>query len=103
MLSRIIEFTPKKQYGSIVTPPETTTWDAKKHPTGRWRHYDFKELVARDKASLDVFWLKDDALEASANLPPPHLIAAEIVEDLRAALEAFEGLEARLSQANADA
>ena len=76
------------------------TWDAKKNPNGRWRHYDFKELVARDKASLDVFWLKDDALEASANLPAPHLIAAEIVEDLRAALEAFEGLEAALSIAD---
>ncbi len=54
------------------------------------------ELFARDKASLDVLWLKDDALEASANLPAPHLIAAEIVEDLRAALEAFEGLPAPL-------
>jgi type I restriction enzyme M protein len=53
-------------------------------------------LIARDKASLDVFWLKDEALEASANLPAPDVIAAEIVEDLRAALAAFEELEASL-------
>ena len=68
---------------------------------GRWWSYARDELSSRDKASLDVFWLKDEALEASSNLPAPHLIAAEIVEDLRAALEAFEGLEAALSSAQA--
>ena len=31
-------------------------------------------------------WLKDESLEDSANLPPPDVIAAEIVEDLQAAL-----------------
>ncbi|MEO7962927.1 MAG: class I SAM-dependent DNA methyltransferase [Gemmatimonadaceae bacterium] len=73
------------------------TWSEKKAPDGRWRAYDYAELVARDKASLDVFWLRDEALEASANLPAPEIIAAEIVEDLRAALEAFEGLETALA------
>ncbi len=73
------------------------TWSEMKSPDGRWRAYDYAELVARDKASLDVFWLRDEALEASANLPAPELIAAEIVEDLRAALEAFEGLESALA------
>ena len=52
--------------------------------------------MARDKASLDVFWLRDEALEASANLPAPDVIAAEIVEDLRAALAAFEELQGAL-------
>ena len=47
-------------------------------------------LIARDKASLDIFWLKDEAQEESRNLPAPGAIAAEIVEDLRAALEEFE-------------
>ena len=44
-------------------------------PDGRWRAYDYAELIARDKASLDIFWLKDDALADSDNLPPPHVIA----------------------------
>lgn len=35
------------------------TWSDKK-PDGRWRAYDYDELIARDKASLDIFWLKDD-------------------------------------------
>ena len=69
------------------------TWDESANPTGRWRSYDFAGLVARDKASLDIFWLRDDALESSANLPAPEVIAAEIAEDLRAALAAFEELQ----------
>lgn len=67
------------------------------NPAGRWRAYDYTELVARDKASLDLFWLRDDALEANANLPDPETIAAEIVEDLRAALAAFEELQGSLA------
>ncbi|OQY13211.1 MAG: hypothetical protein B6I30_03325, partial [Desulfobacteraceae bacterium 4572_187] len=57
--------------------------------TGRWRSYDYKELINRDKASLDIFWLKDKSLEDSENLPDPGILAHEIVEDLEAALEQF--------------
>jgi len=57
--------------------------------TGRWRAYSYEELIARDKASLDIFWLKDESLADSDNLPPPEVIALEIVEDLEAALEQF--------------
>ncbi|HEY6010516.1 MAG TPA: N-6 DNA methylase, partial [Nitrospirota bacterium] len=56
---------------------------------GRWRSYNYDELVSRDKASLDIFWLKDESLEASDNLPDPDVIAQEIVDDLEAALEQF--------------
>ena len=56
-------------------------------PDGRWRADEYDELVARDKASLDIFWLKDEFLDDSDNLPSPGVIAAEIVEDLESALE----------------
>ena len=45
-----------------------------------------------DKLNLDIFWLKDESLEDSANLPDPDVIAAEIVEDLEAALQQFAGI-----------
>lgn len=64
------------------------TWSEKK-PDGRWRAYAYDDLIARDKASLDIFWLKDESLEASNNLPDPDVIAQEIVDDLEAALEQF--------------
>ncbi len=68
------------------------TW-SDKTPTGRWRAYDHNDLIARDKASLDIFWLRDESLEDSDNLPEPSVIAQEIVEDLEAALEQFRGTE----------
>ncbi len=64
---------------------------------GRWRSYNYDELVSRDKASLDIFWLKDESLEASDNLPAPDVIAQEIVEDLEAALEQFREIVTDLS------
>ncbi|MDZ7655295.1 MAG: N-6 DNA methylase [Sulfurimicrobium sp.] len=64
------------------------TW-SEKNPDGRWREYDYEDLVNRDKASLDIFWLRDESLSDSDNLPAPEVIAAEIVEDLEAALEQF--------------
>ncbi len=64
------------------------TWNTD-NPEGRWRAYDASELMARDKASLDIFWLRDETLADSDNLPPPDVIAQEIVDDLEAALEQF--------------
>jgi type I restriction enzyme M protein len=58
--------------------------------------------VARDKCSLDVFWLKDESLSASENLPAPEVIARDIVEDLRAALEQFESVALELSPRDMD-
>jgi type I restriction enzyme M protein len=40
--------------------------------------------------------LKDDSLEDSANLPDPDVIAAEIAEDLQAALDQFALIAAEL-------
>ena len=37
-------------------------------------------------------WLRDDSLEDSANLPDPDVIAAEIVQDLEAALQQFAAI-----------
>ncbi|MCB9167785.1 MAG: SAM-dependent DNA methyltransferase [Flavobacteriales bacterium] len=73
------------------------TWSEKK-PDGRWRKYTYDEIMARDKASLDIFWLRDDSLEDSANLPEPGILAAEIVEDLEAALEQFRAIAGDLNK-----
>jgi type I restriction enzyme M protein len=61
----------------------------KRKETERFHAFSYDELVKRDKASLDIFWLKDESLEDAANLPAPDIIAAEIVEDLQAALDEF--------------
>ena len=57
--------------------------------TERFKAFSYDALIKRDKVNLDIFWLKDEALEESANLPPPDIIAQEISDDLQAALEQF--------------
>ena len=55
--------------------------------------------MQRDKVNLDIFWLKDESLEDADNLPEPDVIAAEIIEDLGAALEQFEAIQGDLAKA----
>lgn len=51
------------------------TWDPAKNPEGRGRKYSYEELAARDKTSLDVFWLKDKSLTDVDDLPEPDELA----------------------------
>jgi len=71
--------------------------------TERFKRFTYEELMRRDKANLDIFWLKDKSLEGSEDLQPPEVIAAEIAENLEAALEQFAEIHAELAeQAPAD-
>jgi len=72
--------------------------------TERFRYYRYDELIARDKASLDIFWLKDDSLDNLDDLPPPDVLQQEIIDHLEAALAAFRdvavGLPSSLAAAD---
>src|SRR6266568_8696868 len=77
-------FTILKQHGrAAVVLPDNVLFEGGAGETIR------RELLKRDKVNLDIFWLKDDALEESANLPAPEIIAADITADLEAAMEQF--------------
>ena len=54
--------------------------------------------MQRDKANLDIFWLKDESLEDTDNLPAPEVLAAEIAENLQSALEQFSSIIAELGE-----
>ncbi|MGX4258002.1 N-6 DNA methylase [Bacillus sp. YH3-2-B2] len=66
----------------------TETW-SESNPEGRWRKFTYEEIIARDKTSLDIFWLKDKSLADLDNLPDPDLLANEIIENIEAGLENF--------------
>lgn len=68
----------------------------------RWKSFTYDELVARDKANLDLTWLRDESLEDLDNLPAPEVIAREIVEDLTAALAEFEAVATALEASAAE-
>ena len=67
----------------------------------RFKAFTYDELIARDKANLDLIWLKDDSIEDAADLPAPDVLAVEIMEELEAALGEFaaivEGLDSTVS------
>ena len=67
------------------------TW-SEENPEGRWRKYSYDEIIKRDKTSLDIFWVKDESLGDLDNLPEPDEVAAEIIENVEFALDAFRGV-----------
>ena len=75
----------KKKAGTEASPPNR--FDRKE--SDRFKSFSYEDLTKRDKLNLDIFWLKDESLEDSTNLPDPDIIAQEIVEDLQAALAQF--------------
>lgn len=67
-------------------------------PEGRWRGYDYDELMKRDKANLDIFWLRDKSLADGDDLPEPDVLAQEIADDLQTALEQFASIAEELKK-----
>lgn len=65
--------------------------------TERFKYFSYDELIARDKASLDIFWLKDDSLDNLDDLPPPDVLQQEIIEHLEAALASFRDVAVGLA------
>jgi len=55
----------------------------------RFRRFSYDDLIQRDKVSLDITWLRDASLEDVDGLPPPDVLAQEIVDDLEAAIAEF--------------
>ena len=72
-------------------------WHEIENPEGRWRKFSYEQIVARDKTSLDIFWLKDKSLADLDNLPEPDELAGEIIENLEAGLNSFREIAAALA------
>ena len=64
----------------------------------RFHAFSYDKLMERDKVNLDIFWLRDESLEDSDNLPDPDVIALEIAENLEDALSQFSGITETLKQ-----
>lgn len=70
----------------------------KRKESERFRAFSYDDLIKRDKVNLDIFWLRNDGHIDPHSLPPPDEIAAEIVENLEAALQKFRKVAAALSE-----
>lgn len=75
-------------YNPAARHDRKATW-SEETPDGRWRAFSRDELLQRDKASLDLFWLKDATMTDLDNLPEPDVLMSEMMENLEAAMEQF--------------
>ncbi|MBI1249023.1 type I restriction endonuclease subunit M [bacterium] len=74
-----------------------SNWSEKKSE-GRWRSFSYDELIKRYKVNLDIFWLKDESLEDSEDLPEPDVLAQEIADELQTALEQSAAIAGELQE-----
>jgi len=66
---------------------------ARRKESDRFKRFAYADLMARDKANLDIFWLKDDSLADTDNLPHPSVLFRQILEDLAEAMQEFQSAE----------
>lgn len=76
----------------------TETYHVETNPEGRWRQFTYAEIIARDKTSLDITWLKDKSLADLNNLPDPDVLAEDIIENLEAGLQSFRTILVALAK-----
>jgi type I restriction enzyme M protein len=95
-----LKLTDLKDFISLYNPENRNkrkeTYNAETNPEGRWRKFSYEEIIARDKTSLDISWLKDKSLADLDNLPDPDVLALEIVENIEASLDSFRAIIASL-------
>ena len=60
--------------------------------TEQFKRYTYDELMARDKVSLDLTWLRDKSLQDIDNLPHPSVLAQEMLVELQSALTELRAL-----------
>lgn len=87
-----------KLYNPSNPKKRKETYNTETNPEGRWRKFTYDDIIARDKTSLDITWLKDKSLADLDNLPDPDVLALDIVENLEAGLESFRTIIASLNK-----
>lgn len=75
----------------------TETW-SEENPDGRWRKFKVDDIFARDKTSIDIFWIKDKSLADLDNLPDPDVLASDIIDNLQSAIDSFNALMGTLNK-----
>src|SRR3989338_1645808 len=83
-------------YNPLNRHERKENWNEATNPEGRWRKFSYEQIIARDKTSLDIFWLKDNSLADLDNLPEPDELAGEIIDNLEAGLNSFREIAAAL-------
>ncbi len=82
------EFVQCYAEGDIAKRQETYSQE---NPNGRWRKFTIEEIMARDKTSLDITWMKSDTAADDRSL-------AQLIEDIKAKSESISQAVAELEK-----
>lgn len=93
-------FVDKQAVGVIISRGRRENWHEIENLEGRWRKFTYEQILARDKSSLDIFWLKDKSLADVDNLPEPDDLVLVIIDNLEAGLNSFHSIANALQQGN---
>ena len=66
--------------------------------TEKFKKFTYYEIIKRDNTNLDIFWLKDESVEDSANLPEPKVLIEDILENLEYVKSEFEEIYEELGK-----
>ena len=92
--TRTLKLEDLQDFITCYNPGNRREWQESEY----FRVLSYEDLMARDKASFDIFWLKDDSLATLDDLPPPDVLQQEIIEHLEAALASFRDVVAGLQR-----
>jgi type I restriction enzyme M protein len=67
---------------------------SRRRESRNFRRVKYADIIARDKASLDIQWLHEDA--SKPNEETPQALIAEILQDLDEAMKEFAAAEAQI-------
>ena len=71
----------------------------KRKESERFKRYSRAQILASDKASLDLVWRNNDSYSDPKTLPPHDVLAAEVIVLLKEALSEFEAAVAVVQKA----
>jgi type I restriction enzyme M protein len=93
-------YNPENRFKRTVSASlnEQSTPGSSSEVETRWRKFTYDEIIARDKTSLDITWLKDKSLADLDNLPDPEDLATDIIENLEAGLASFREIMVKLAK-----
>ena len=74
------------------------TYDAEKAPDGRWRKYSVADILARDKTSLDITWIKQGGDEVDYSLSELMSMMQEKSANISKAMAELQKLMANIEE-----
>jgi type I restriction enzyme M protein len=90
-----MDYEDLKEFIQVYEPGD---YKQKRRESERFKRFKYSEIMEREKANLDIFWLEDASVTDIDSLARPDALASAIIKDLEEAMQAFSEVERELRQ-----